>query len=161
MPVDEIIAPHSYSAMWGILGGVLLLAVAIFWIVLWRAMRKARPQAAEQTPQGAFQPGVHDPWAQARSSALGKIDALSVQHAAGEVSSRDVHQELASIIRDFATARAGVDASTFTLTELSRHEPLNPATQLIEDLYHPEFSPQGITTPDDALQASRAAVGSW
>lgn len=161
MPVDEIIAPHSYSAVWGILGGILLVVVAVSWLLLWRAMRKARPQASATPSNGAFQPGGYDPWSQARAEALEKIDLLSSRHAAGEVTSRDVHQELAGVIRDFATARAGVDASTFTLTELSRHEPLAPATQLIEELYHPEFSPQGITKPDDALLASREAVSTW
>lgn len=163
MPDAEIIAPQGYSLWWGVLGLVLVALVVAGWIVLWRLTRAPRSAADGTTaPEPVLaSTGPGDPWAGPRSVALGLIDELAAGHREGTVPGRQVHQGLSVIVRDFTTARTGLDASTLTLTELQHHRDAAPASALIEKLYSPEFAAGAEGDPVAAIEQTREVVGRW
>ena len=164
MSTDEIVAPYGYSPWWLVLGVGLVAVVVLWWVLLLRAHRRGRaPRPAPVTPVPVERTGALDPWADARDRALGAIEELGGRYRAGSAAPRTVHQELATIVRDFAGERTGVDARTLTLHELRRHDALAPAAHVVAQLYAPEFATGAAATvsPEHALQQARETVRAW
>ncbi len=162
MPADEILDPHGYS-LW--LPAIGLLAVAIVivgWIILRRLTRPPQPPTAEPpAPAQANSDGTNDPWAAQRAAALSEVDALDLQFQDGTLASRDVHQSLSVVLREFTAARVGLDATRLTLTELELHPNARPATEIITGLYAPEFSAHESWEPEAALARTRQVISQW
>lgn len=162
MPAGEIIAPHGYSLWWGGLGLLLLVLVVAGWMVLWRSTRTPRITTAVMEPGSTPSvDGVADPWANPRNAALARITVLEDRYQAGNLPGRQVHQDLSVIVRDFTTARTGLDATALTLSELQRHRDAAPATAIITDLYSPEFAAHATGEPLAAIEQTREVITRW
>ncbi|SNS96272.1 hypothetical protein SAMN06309944_1546 [Micrococcales bacterium KH10] len=162
MPADEIIAPVTYP-LWLFFVAIALVALVIVgWIVLARLTRAPRQSPIQShTPAAPVSDGNPDRWHRARAQALENIDAIATQFAAGSLTERDVHQELAAAVRVFTVARTGVPAETMTLSELQGHDAAKPAAALISELYGPEFSVEYQMPASRALERAREVVARW
>lgn len=165
MSADEIVEPYGYSPWWFWLGLALVVVVVAWWVVLFLVHRRRQVVPAAPAPRApvVVAHGGGDPWADARARALAAIDALAGRYGAGSADPRTVHQELATVVRDFASDRAGIDARTLTLHELRAHPALEPAVGVVAQLYAPEFATgaAAAVSPEHTLQQARAVVAGW
>ncbi|MBN9606656.1 MAG: hypothetical protein J0G30_08600 [Actinomycetales bacterium] len=157
MPGTEELYPPFLLDWWWWGALPLFAALLIAWILLSKRVARARgflddPGLVAGIP---WQPQV-DPVAQA----LQRIRVVEQALGAGQLTVRDAHHELSTILRDFAYLRTGIDARTMTLDEL-RASSLGRIADLIEDFYPVAFAPDPSHAVDDALVNVRATVRAW
>ncbi|GAA1895830.1 hypothetical protein [Lapillicoccus jejuensis] len=153
---DGFYAPMGYSGVWLVVGLVLLLAVAGWYLLVWARTRPAPPPP----PPPADPPGVHV--IRLREGALRRIDEIVRDVQEGRSTPRRAHQELSATVRQFVSDASGVGVTTMTLTELGRSgQPrLRPLTDTVLALYPGEFGPHDGSVAD-AAESARRAVTSW
>ncbi|GAA2240693.1 hypothetical protein GCM10010401_11690 [Rarobacter faecitabidus] len=158
---DEILGPFPYS-WWVIAAGLTLIVVVIGgWVWLFRATRAPRRDRGTTEASSSPAPTGTDPWARARKDALASIARIQDEHLAGGLSQREVHQELAAVLRAFTHARTGVRAESMTLSDLRAHSAATPAAELIAQLYAPEFATRAPLSADEGIERSREVVAKW
>jgi len=133
-PPDDFYAPLSQSVGWTALGIALVVAVLVWWVVLWWRTRPARaPRAERHEPlRGAALEHV-------RRAYVARIDGVVAEHAAGRVSTRDAFQQLSPLVRRFAFEASGFPAHTKSLDELRREHP-GPLVETVATMYPAEFA---------------------
>ncbi len=153
---DGFYAPMGYSTVWLVVGIVLLLAVAGWYVVVWAQTRPAPPPP----PAPAEPPGFRV--MRLQEHALHRIDEIVRDVQDGRSSPRRGHQELSATVREFVRDASGLGVTTMTLTELGRSgQPrLGVLTDTVLTLYPGEFGPAEASVVD-AAEAARRAVTSW
>ena len=154
MPVDEFALPMQYNVLWPILGGVAILVV-IAWFVLVpllsRVFSRRRPKKVVERPRAA---------ARGRGGSLQAIDEVEREALAGSITVREAHLRLSEIVRSFASENRPVDARTMTLTELREHDMTIVATAVAQ-CYPIAFQEEELTELGPAPQIAREAVNAW
>lgn len=161
MPADEILPPVTYSWWPFAVGLALIILVIVGWIVLFRLTRRPKVDRADAPLEPRPQPSEGDVLDAARSEALAQVAGIEDEFRSGAISERDVHQQLASVIREFTLRRTGIPAASMTLTDLRLHAAAAPATALISQLYGPEFCAEERLEASAALQRTREVIGTW
>lgn len=148
--------PVQYNVLWLLLGVVLLLVV-IGWLVfvLWFTRRTPAPFA-----NSAYYAGPDFPGTSLRESYLGLIDEVERANREGALSSREAHQRLGLLVREFAAQVRGVRAQYMTLEDL-RATPLGPLAETVGELYPGSFAGEESTTVSLAAGRARKLVGEW
>lgn len=98
--------------------------------------------------------------AHTRREYLGRIDAVEARWHAGTLGSRQVAQELGTIVRDFAQAAWGLQVTHMTLAELRAHR-VEPIAQAVSRLYDAEFSTTATADSPAELAEARKLVARW
>jgi len=158
VPGTDALFPPLVLDWWWWLALPVFAALLVTWILLSKRLARARMWSDDDALVAGgipWQPQV-DPVAQA----LQRIRIVEQALGAGELTVRDAHLELSTILRDFAWLRTGVDARTMTLDELRASE-LGRIAELIEDFYPVAFSPDPSRSVDDAITNVKATVRSW
>lgn len=153
---DGFYAPMGYSGVWLVVGVVLLLAVAGWYVVVWARTRPAPPPP----PPPAEPPGFRV--MRLQELALRRIDEIVREVQDGRSTPRRAHQDLSTTVREFVRDASGLGVTTMTLTELGRagQPRLGPLTDAVLRLYPGEFGPRDGSVAD-AAETARRAVTSW
>lgn len=155
--LESHIDPTSYSILWLILGIVVLAAIVVWYFcaLFFTRKSKATPedQWSQQLPSDQLDP--------IRSKYLSEIDIIERRFHAKELDGRDVHVELAALLRRYATESRGFDASTLTVSELRMRPDAQPLADAIATYYSPEFAPETVTTIDHGIEVAREVIYAW
>ncbi len=150
----EYLAPQGYSVMWPVLGGLLLLALLVWFLGVWLTTR-----APEDEPGAPLPP---DAVMKMRDEALTDIDRVEREVTSGETPARRGHHELSTIVRGFVARASGLEADTMTAADLRYRGPRHLAA-LIEEYYPRQFGPVEAEPPSigHSADAARQVVGGW
>ena len=155
MPGGEFLPPVQYLPWWGLLGFLILVVVAAWYVWLFvstRASKVPKPPAVER---------VLRPSPEAiRAHYLGMIGETRAAHAAGQLDRREAHHQLSLLLRSYVDEREGVRTLHMTLKDL-RTTPLTPLSDAVGRLYPGAFSPDYPGTVDEAAAEAQRLVKSW
>lgn len=152
IPADPI-PPVQYSWwVWAL--GLLLLALVAAWY--WWVARISRPRDSSGRGRGS-----HDPYAALRAEYLGEVDAAYERYTGGESDLRALHLDYNHIMRQFASQRAGVDASSLTVSELRQLEHSDALVMLLEDYQEPAFAAASDAQALAATEQAREVIRTW
>jgi len=157
VPGDGFYPPMTYSALWLVLGLVVLAAVLGWGVVIWRQTRPARPPRPAPEPPPGWRLG------NLKGGYLRRIDEIVRLAGTEELSTRRAHQELSVTVRQFVQEASGLTAPTMTLTELGRSgvPSLKPVTDVVLRLYPVEFGPDSTASIGTAADVAREVVSRW
>ncbi|GAA2530111.1 hypothetical protein [Rarobacter incanus] len=158
MSVDEIVSPTGYALWWLIAGVIVIAAIVIGWVILFL---RTRPDARDDRVAQAPAADNAARWDAARAAARSKIDDIEANWRDGSISERLAHQELAAVLRTFASIRTQTPAASLTLSELRTRPQLRPAADLIDGLYGPEFAVSEQLSVAAAAARARELVATW
>jgi hypothetical protein len=146
--------PAHYLAVW------LILAAAAFllglWLLAYAAIERPRFRLAalfRRRAKADTGPGLQEQY-------LERIAAIEAGVKAGLIGSRDAHQRLAGLVRDFAFEAQGLPAQDATLEELQERG-LDEVAAVIERFYPAEFQKAAYEDPLEAVGLAREVVASW
>ncbi len=141
--------PVDYSALWQWLGVAAVVAVLAWYVALWwwTRPRPERPATPLSLPD-------------LRHEYLDRIDELERESSAGLLTSRELHQRLSLLVREFVHDRTRQRTHTMTLSELRASGP-DRLSELIELYYPVEFSPAEHGDAVLAVSRAREVVGTW
>lgn len=142
----------AYSPWWWVLA-IALLVLTVSWnfgLLIWGRPRRAASSPRVQLPRPA-------------KDYLSRIDQIQAAHAAGALSTRKAHQELTSLVRQYAQEHTGVPASSMTLRELeaSDLDEVAGVAGVVGMAYRPSFAPlpeEGVDL-GSVIAAARSVVG--
>lgn len=154
--IMEVNPPVRHSPwLWLVGAACLLLAVASG--IAWPRLTGRRERAEALRRDTGLE--------RLRAEALAQIAQVESGHRAGEVSDREVHQELSAIVRRFVGTVTDGDADFQTLGELreaaERLPRLAPLVEFVASGYLPSFAPEETAPVDSALADARELVTSW
>jgi len=151
-PINEPVPPAAYSTWVWIVGLVLLALIAAwYWFVFYHTRK--RPARDES--------GRGDAYASLRTSSLKEVDAAETRYREGEADLRNLHLDLNHILREFASGRLRMDASSLTVGELATLEGTDRLTDLLADYQEPAFAADSDAQALAATQHARAVISQW
>lgn len=150
------VPPAQYSTIWLVIA-LVTVAGAVLLVIAAVRLTRARPRPVE--PSDASWMPVIDR-AGLRDRYLVMIDAAEHDHGSGRMSTRELHQQLGFLLRQFAFEADGIRAPNMTLTDL-RAARLDPLGDAVSRLYPGEFGAAAIASVDDSVQGARRVVSSW
>lgn len=146
--------PEQYSLLWTLLGFLLLLVVVGWFVfVLVRYRRRPQPYLADPLPGFPSGPAL-------QTTYLQLVDDVQRAFRDGTLDSREAHQRLSLVVREFAAQARGVRAQYMTLDDL-RATPLTPLSATIGELYPGAFGPEETPSFDAAADRARTLVREW
>ncbi len=160
MPDDsQFFPPVQYLPWWGIIGGVMLLAIVAWYVFLFVSTRAGR------VPAPAPMPTANSAWLNrttetVRSEYLQLIDQTRRAHASGSIDAREAHHRLSQIVRAFVSEREGQQTMQMTLKDL-RATRFTPLIQAVERLYPGAFGTGTVASVDRAVDEARRLVSTW
>lgn len=158
MPGDsEFFPPVQYLPLWGILGFILLLVIAgwyVFLLVSTRAGRVATP--AETGASGVPLRTTET----LRTQYLERIELLRRSHESGAVDAREAHHQLSQIVRSYVSEREGQQTMQLTLSDL-RATRFTSLTDAVEKLYPGAFGVGAGIGVDRAVEQANRLVSTW
>lgn len=154
-PPGTVMPVVPYSPIWGIIGALLVLAVAVYYAAVWFFSRPAPVAAA---PTMAPTPVRSVP--ELQGIYLGEIDAILQRNAAGELSPRRTHAALSRAVREFLAEATGVPADKMTLTDL-RATPYSGAAHAIAEYYPIVFGAEEARSVEHGAHAARQVISLW
>ncbi len=169
--------PPVGMPLWmAVLAVILLLLVAVWLIGSVLSTRRDRSLAYGEVPMA---PGVRSQW-------VSRLDDIEARVRAGSLGLRDLHLELASLMRGFASARSGVDLESATVLEildiadtsgprspLARlmrvraagrpldTNPLGHVAEMLAVWEQPSFDREPEAVAERSLRATREVVTRW
>lgn len=149
-PIHDPVPPAAYSTWVWIVGLALLAAIALWY---WWVRRSTRPRPAPDLPDSH--------WVSLRESTLAKVEAAEAQYRNGHASLRELHLELNTILREFATARLGRDAMWMTAAELARFEGTDRLADLLGEYQEPAFAYDSDAQAMAATASAREVITTW
>jgi hypothetical protein len=153
MPGDNgFFPPVQYSPWWGVIGGLLLLLV-VAWFVVVPLLTRARPVVSDADARAALAPVVRARYVEA-------IEDVALEYQQTDMTAREAHQRLSALVRAFAHETSGYPASAMTLTELRRLG-LPGLTGAVERFYPAEFGAGGQGSVPLAVDDARRVVLDW
>src|SRR5690625_3436905 len=105
--------------------------------------------------------GRGDAYASLRTSSLKEVDAAETRYREGEADLRNLHLDLNHILREFASGRLRMDASSLTVGELATLEGTDRLTDLLADYQEPAFAADSDAQALAATQHARAVISQW
>lgn len=158
MPVDKLTLhpPIQYSIIWLIIGCCLLLAIAIWYGVLFWLVRKRKVKTIAQ-----LQPGL-SPFdlEKLKLRYLKLIDECYESYKQQRTSLKGLHRGLSMTTRYFVYEARHFPAPHLTLADLKR-APFPKLTKLIEQYYEKEFSVIEHGDPQEAVNAAKELIQQW
>jgi hypothetical protein len=146
---EQLQPPAEYAAPWLVYAAFAVIAVAVYYLTVWRITRPRKPRPVSASS--------------ARRASLDRLDSIEADVRTEHVSPRRGHQLISETVRRYAADLTGLVAQTMTLEDL-RGAATPKLVDLLVLLYPPEFAP-GDELPrasfDDALAKARELVGSW
>lgn len=151
-PINEPVPPADYSTWVWVLGLVLLVLIAAwYWFVFHHTRRRPAPTGGTGT----------DRFASVRTAALEQVDAAEGRYREGESTMRGLHLDLNHILREFASGRLRMDASSLTVHELARLEGTDRLVGLLQEYQEPAFAADSDAQALAATQNARAVISQW
>ncbi|MBG6054516.1 hypothetical protein IWX81_000906 [Salinibacterium sp. CAN_S4] len=158
MPGDsEFFPPVQYLPWWGIIGFVLLVLVAGWYVFLFVSTRASRVPAPESAD---YVSGPLRTAETVRTEYLELIDLTRREHASGRVDSREAHHRLSQILRSYVAEREGQQTMQMTLKDL-RGTRFTPLAQAVEKLYPGAFGVRAGVSVDRAVDEAKRLVSTW
>jgi hypothetical protein len=144
----------QYSVLWTLLGLLLLLIVAGWYVFVFVSTRRRRQQVA-----GDPLPMIpHGP--QLQQTYLELVDEVHRAYADGTLDFREAHQRLSLVVREFAAQARGIRAQYMTLEDL-RATQLAPLSATVGEIYPGAFSGAETGSFDAAADRARKLVREW
>lgn len=143
-----------YSTGWLLLGCLLLLAIALYYLLSWLL---TRPRPVREVPPPAPPPISIE---QARFSAMAEIGGIEHRFHTGQLTARRAHAELSLVVRDFVSRATGAPADRMTLSEL-RRTPYRGAARAVAEYYPVVFGARDAESVQHGLMAARRVVTLW
>jgi hypothetical protein len=161
VPLDDLVEPAGYSALWLVLG-ILAVLLALAWVVVAWLLTRRRPGDPGRAAPTRTAPGA-DPYAHAREDRLADLARIEREHAAGVLDDRDADLAVAAVLREFAQTRTGLPARSLTAAELHAAGWTGGTAELLVDLLAPTFSAPGAGEESvrAALRGAREVVSRW
>lgn len=161
MPTDELYPPTGYGGWWIPVAIVLIVIVAAWLVWVMRPARK--PHNVPVAPPVPQPMQARHTIESIRHACLVRINEIDQRFQTGKLDARGLHTELSTVVRDFATVRLGIDATTMTLADICALTGTQPLAMLIQSYYLPEFSLDGpqASSPMQALAGARQVVSQW
>ncbi len=156
MPDGEFFPPEQYSALWPILGVVIVAVLVTFYILLFRLTRP--PRRPHPPAHGAFD--VPPTSTELRRQYLDLIAYVEDQHRRGALPTREAHQRLGVLVREFTFTTKGERVLQMTLEDLHRADQRELA-RVVERLYPGSFAPDPSDTVQSAAGRARELVQRW
>jgi len=156
MPDDNgFFPPVQYSPIWLVLGILILLLIVGWYVFVLVITRRRRQDVASGDPLAGIVPGPG-----LRETYLTLVDDVVRAHAEGALDSRQSHQRLSLIVREFAAQARGVRAQYMTLEDL-RATQLTPLSATVGELYPGAFGADETGSLDVAADRARTLVREW
>ncbi|ACQ82200.1 hypothetical protein Bcav_3959 [Beutenbergia cavernae DSM 12333] len=153
IPADPV-PPSQYSWWVWTIGLVLLALIAAWYVFVFRSTRP-RPADGEEGRRG------HDPYEALRAEYLAEVEEAYERYQGGTSDLRGLHLDYNHIMRQFASERVGVDASSLTVTELGRLEHSDSLVALLEDYQEPAFATSSDAQALTATEQAREVIRTW
>jgi len=148
--------PVQYSPVWLILGVLLILAVIGWLIFVLIFTRRRAVRAGSGAPFGQYAP----PAPSLLVTYLGLIDDVERASVAGTLETREAHQRLSLLVREFAANSRGIRAPYMTLEDLNATR-LGPLAETVGELYPGAFSADSSGSVSAAAARARKLVQFW
>lgn len=149
-PIHDPVPPAAYST-WVWVVGLALIVGIIAWY--WWVRRSTRPRPAPDLPDSH--------WVSLREETLGKVAHAEEQYRNGHVGLRELHLELNTILREFATERLGQDAMWMTAAEIGRFDGTERVAELLAQFEEPAFSYDSDSQAMAATSGAREVISTW
>lgn len=149
--VDKLNPPIQYNIIWLIIGAGLVLAIGIWYGIVFWITRHKKVKSLDnlrQLPAG-------EELARLKAKYLKLIDEIYQRFQRSEIDLRGLHQALSKAVRDFVSEANHFPAPFLTLADL-KLSPYPQLTKLIEEYYPEEFA---VVTHGDAAASTQAAKG--
>ena len=164
MPDDsEFFPPVQYLLWWGVIGFVLLVLVAAWYVFLFYSTRAGRvPDPVIEQPDLANPRTIET----VRTHYLDLIAQTRSGHASGALDAREAHHQLSQIVRSYVSEREGKQTMQMTLADLRATE-FTELTEAVEKLYPGAFGTGGrgalaeVASVDRAADEARLLVSTW
>ncbi|MGO1583568.1 MAG: hypothetical protein ACTHXO_10135 [Actinomycetaceae bacterium] len=157
MSVDEIgtdLAELQGYHWWVLVVGIVLLVAAAAWVafVLWStsARRERRLGETPTTMEDAE-----------RARFLGEVEQHYAAYEAGDLDLRALHLKLARTMCSFVSARVGRDVSSWTVRDISGHDPTARAGGLLRVWEEPSFAHRSDAEARAARDGAVEVISRW
>lgn len=152
---DSFYPPTMYAPIWAILGTVLLVLVAAWYLfVWWYSRRKHRMPPA---PAGVN--AVLDA-SRLKNKYYDLIAEVEDAWRAEQLSTRAAHQKLGTLVRFFVFESSGYKAQVMTLDDLNQAN-LRSVANAVEQYYPAEFAAVEQGDLPSSADVARELVGTW
>jgi len=148
--------PVQYSPVWTILG-LVLICLVVGWLVF--VLVFTRRRATRESTGVPFDPFA-PPAPSLLVTYLSLIDDVERGSAVGALSSREAHQRLSLLVREFAARSRGIRAPYMTLEDLEATR-IEPLAATVGELYPGAFSADAVGSVSVAAERARRLVRSW
>lgn len=149
----EFHGPIDYADRWIWLALIALSLVGLYYAAV-LLLTRARPTTPSPAPP---------PPPDLRARHLARIDDIAGAVQRGELSARDGHQQLSEVVRSYVEEITPLPARRMTLADLRLRGP-RPLTEMIAEMYPPEFAPDDGEAAEHferALLHARGLVSTW
>ncbi|MBD7920015.1 hypothetical protein H9657_17220 [Cellulomonas sp. Sa3CUA2] len=165
MPGAELVDPVAYAPWWPWVSLAIAVAVVAWFVWVVRSTRAPAPTAPTAPPGPATAPPApasrKDPYAALRGTTLARLDEVESRYRAGEVDTRAANLEIRYVLREFATARTGVDTSAMTASAARADRRTRPLASLLEGTSMPTFAATSRARVARSLAEARKRVRAW
>jgi len=148
--------PVQFSPLWTILGIVLILVVIGWLVFVLIFTRRRNTRTSSGTPFNPFAP----PAPSLLVTYLSLIDDVERGSAAGALPSREAHQRLSLLVREYAARSRGIRAPYMTLEDLEATR-IGPLAATVGELYPGAFSADAGGSVTVAAERARKLVRNW
>lgn len=164
MPDVELVDPLPYAPWWPWVALAIVVAVVAWYVWVLRSTRgpAVAPPPAAPTVTAPPRPNARrDPYAAIRGVAHARFDDVQRRYDAGELDLRGANLEIRFALREFVTARTGVDASAMTAAQARADRRTRPLASLLENTSAPSFAPTSRARLTRSLDQARKRVSRW
>ncbi|ADG75960.1 conserved hypothetical protein [Cellulomonas flavigena DSM 20109] len=165
MPDVELVDPLPYAGWWPWVALAIVVAVVGWYVWVLRSTRgpagSPRPDLRPTVTAAPAPNARRDPYAAVRGVALARFDDVQRRYDAGELDLRGANLEIRFALREFATARTGVDTSAMTAAQARGDRRTRPLAALLENTSVPSFAPTTRARLARSLDQARKRVTRW
>lgn len=149
----DLYGPFAFQPWWA-LGVALLFIIGLTFYFMWLWTR----------PRGILAPPPPPPRRvdvrTLKQKYLAMIDEVAAEHAAGDLTARELSQRLSLVLRFFAHESTGVVAEVMTLSDLAEAD-LPTVHGAVAEYYPSSFQRTARKDPDEAIEIARRVVSTW
>jgi hypothetical protein len=153
----EIVPPINYDSSWLWLGILAMTFICLVILVIFFITRHKEPRTiANLKPQN----NTKD-YEAIRRKYLQIIAEIRNNYDAKAISARLAHQQISLAARQFVFEFKGIPAHNLTLTDLKKSSALNDLSQLIGDIYPPEFDRIDRGSVAESCDNAKGVIEKW